>query len=349
MTMVEVRVGGTRLSSFQRGTMQFSFNELVSMFEVEYAVTAREEKQRALFVGDKVEVYVGSRLAISGYVDTTDDEDTPEGLRLRAAGRSKSADLADCSAEKKKFSNQFLSDIASALARPFGVEVLVTGDQGAKLPSFAVQVGESVGEAINRAAQLRGLHPYAWSDKLVLASAGGVGKPVVLTRGYAPLIRTARTDSWYDRYSHYIFKGQVPSSDTAWGKNAAQLKTLVIDPHVKRYRPLLVQVATSGPGDLKTRAEVIRNQRAGQGQRVVVVCAGLTAPSGEVWSPNMRVSITNDVLALNDVLTVAAVRMRFGEQGNDQTELELLPPSAFDTGQVRELKAKQQKVKYTKP
>jgi prophage tail gpP-like protein len=348
VTAVEVRVGGTRLSSFQRGTLNFSMSELTASFDIEYAVTSREEKERALFVGDAVSVYVGSALALSGYVDSTDDEDSANGLRLRASGRSKSADLADCSGVKKTYANQKVSVLAREIAKPFGIGVEVLGNEGAAIARFSVQIGESAGDAIVRAGALRGLHPYAVRDKLVLATAREAGEAVILTRGTAPLMRTARADSWFERYSHYIFKGQVPSSDAAWGKNAAQLKSLVVDTTIKRYRPLLVQVATTGPGDLKTRAEVIRNQRAGQGQRVVASVAGLVAPNGQLWEPNMRVHVVNPVLAVNDTLLVSSVRMRFGEAVGDETELELMLPSAFETGQVRELKS-HAKVKWTKP
>jgi prophage tail gpP-like protein len=339
-SQVEVQVGGLRLKSFQRGALQFSLNEMTASFDIEYALPDRTTSERPLFPGDRVAVYIDGELVIDGYVDTTDDDDGPDSLALRAAGRSRSADLVDCSAEKHGFSGQTALAIARAIASPFDVPVEISDGAlpGPVFPNFSVQRGETAGDAIRRATQLRGLYPFARGRGLELARVFAEG-PVdtVLERGKEPLRRTGRSDSWYARYSAYVFRGQVPSTDQAWGAKASQLKHAVTDPEITRYRPLLVQVEAHGIGDLRTRATVVKNQRAGEGERVVCQCTGLVTTEGKPWRPNMRVRLINPVLDINDALVVSTVRMRFGEQQPTETDLELARPESFDIGDYKAL------------
>lgn len=336
---VEVRADGKRFAAFQSGSIQLSLGELAGAFEVEYALTSRQGGGRALLPGERVEVWVDGAMLIGGYIDTIDDEDNPERLRLRASGRSAGADLVDSSAEHKSFTNQRIDQIAQALAAPFHVTVTAEGNMGDPFPRFSVQKGETVADAIQRGAQLRGLYALPVGAGVVLAQPGA-GRAVRLERGRAPLMQTGRSDSWYARHSHYVFKGQVPSTDEAFGPKASQLKTSVVDEAITRYRPLLLHVAGHGVGDLATRAAVVRNQRAGQGQTVTLLCSGLSAPGAGPWRPNLVVSVENKVLGLtgDDALLVSQVRMSFGDAQPEQTEVSLNPPSAFDVGKYKALR-----------
>lgn len=337
---VEVRVGGLRLSSFQRGSLQFSLTELTASFDIEYAMADRNSNERPLFAGDAVEVLIDGISVLDGYVDTIDDEDGPDALTLRAAGRSRTSDLADCSAEHASFKGQTILTIARAIAAQFDVSVELDSEDGPgdPFPSFHIQKGEMAGDALMRAAQLRGFYPNPRGRELLLTSIRPDG-PVdtLLERGQAPLLRTGRSDSWYTRFSTYIFRGQVPSTDEAWGKDASQLKHAVIDEEITRYRPLLVQVEAHGIGDLRTRATVVKNQRAGQGERITCTCAGLVTNEDRPWRPGMRVRLSNPALAINDALIVSQVRMQFGEAQPTTTELELARPEAFTIGKYKAL------------
>lgn len=345
---VEVSVAGVRYSGWQRGSIQLTMGELANNFDLEYVASGKRMADRALYPGDEVDVRVAGESVLRGYVDTTDDEDAAEDLKLRVGGRSKTCDLVDCSAPTQGFSNQTAVQIAAAIAKPFGVVVRGEGDPGAPLPRFSVQKGETCSDAILRATQARGLYPFTVGGDLVVARAGALRSTTRLQRGKAPLLRTARSDSWYSRYSEYVFRGQIRSTDVVYGKAASTLKTSVLDPEINRFRPLLIQVEAHGPGDLKTRAEVARNQRIGGGQRVTATVLGLVDADGKPWRPNVLVDIDNPVLGLKSTLLVSVVRMRFGEDGGDETELELVPLEAYDIGKNRAAKEKRARGVYTK-
>lgn len=352
---VEVSVGGVKYSGWQRGSIQLTMSELANNFDLEYLASnlragSRTEADRALYAGDAVTVRVDGHDVIRGYVDTTDDEDAAEDVRLRVGGRSATADLVDCSAAKVQLHRQTALGIAQAVAKPFGIAVRAESDVGEVYPSFSVQQGETAADVITRAAQPRGLYPYAVGGDLVLARAGSVRTSTRLSRGVPPLLRTARSDSWYARYSEYVFRGQVRATDNAHGRAASQLKQAVTDPEITRYRPLLIQVEAHGAGDIKTRAEVARNQRIGQGRRVTCVVLGLTTAEGTPWRPNLLVDVDNPALGVRETMLTSVVRMRFGEGEAEETELELMPPIAFDIGKNRVAHEKApRRGTYTKP
>ncbi len=345
---VEVSVAGVRYAGWQRGTLQLTMQELANSFDLEYIASGKRMTDRALYAGDEVLVRVNGEAVLGGYVDTTDDEDAADDLRLRAGGRSKTCDLVDCSAPVQAFSNQTAVQIAEAIAKPFGIVVRGESDPGDPLPRFSVQKGETCADAILRATGPRGLYPYAVGADLVIGRAGAVRSSTRLVRGTPPLLRSSRSDSWYSRYSEYVFRGQMRATDVAFGKAVSQLKTSVVDPEITRFRPLLIQVEAHGAGDLKTRAEVARNQRIGQAQRVLATVVGLTDADGKPWRPNTLVDFANPVLGIEAPLLVSVVRMRFGEGEGDETELELVPVEAFDIGKNRAAREKPARRVYAK-
>jgi prophage tail gpP-like protein len=91
-----------------------------------------------------------------------------------------------------------------------------------------------------------------------------------------------------------------------------------------------MQAETHGPGDLRTRAEVERNQRAGKAERITATVEGHRTSEGRIWRPNLLVGFSNPVLGVDATLIVSAVRLRFGEKEPEVTELELKRPETYD-------------------
>jgi prophage tail gpP-like protein len=327
---IEMRVGGKRMSSFMRGTVQLTMQEPANSFDVTYKADGRAMSERVIYEGDEVELWLDDELLVSGFVDTVDDEDLDSEVRLRATGRSRTSDLIDCSAEHVSFTNAKAGTIAARIAAPYGIRVGIEGDEGAPFPSFATQKGETCMDGIGRVCAKRGLYPYAIGRDLVLGRVGAVATDTRLVRGELPLMKSSRSSSWYQRYSEYIFRGQVPSTDHAWGKKAAQLKHGVRDETITRHRPLLIHIEAHGAGDLKLRAEAERNQRAGRGEQILATVQGLRTAEGRAWRPNTLVPFRNAVLGVDATVLATVVRMRFGEREPEACELELTRPEAFD-------------------
>jgi prophage tail gpP-like protein len=326
---VTLHVQGQRLSGFASGTVQLSMEAAFNSFEVEYVAGGKMPGERVVYCGDPCSVSIDGEVILGGYCDAINDEDAHDRLTLRATGRSKTCDVADCSAVHKHFSGQRVSQIARTLAKEVGVTVRLVGDEGAPFESWHVQTGETIIDAILRACGKRGLYAYCVGEELVLARAGTTETKTKLVRGHN-ILRWTRADSWEQRFSEYVFRGQVPSTDGAWGSKATQLKHMVKDAGVNRHRPLALQVEAHGPGDVRTRAEVERNQRAVRGESITCRVSGHTTVEGYVWRPNVLVAVKNPVLGVDAKLLVVTARLRFGESEDDDTELTLARPEGFD-------------------
>lgn len=106
----------------------------------------------------------------------------PARHEVTVTGRDKTGDLLDCSAKVGEHLGQRLEAIVAALAKPYGIGVSVITDTGAVFERFAPNVGDSVGECIERLCRQRGV--LAWANGLgnVVIGRGTVGRPVATLR-----------------------------------------------------------------------------------------------------------------------------------------------------------------------
>jgi len=332
---IKLTVNGKDFTGFEGGSVLLTMEDATNSFDLEYVADGKRPGARGIFCGDECELSIdagkGFESLIKGFVDTTDDEDDASAIRLRCAGRSKTADLVDCSAITKpgSWKKAGLAKIANDIAKPFGVRVTIDGSAGGPFENFSVTKGETPYEAIQRAATKRGLYVFSVGDGLVIAKAGSKSSGAVLERGKNILVRSSRTDSWYSRFSEYIYRGQVRGTDSAPGKKASQNKASVKDATINRYRPLLLQSYGSAD-ELKLRAEVERNQRAGRGEVVTALVDGWGTPSGKLWRPNTTVHFANSVLGVDGELLIVTANFRFGPDVSRETELRLMKKEAFD-------------------
>jgi prophage tail gpP-like protein len=178
-------------------------------------------------------------------------------------------------------------------------------------------------------AQHRGKIPYCVGGDLVLASVGSARTQTALVRGVPPLMRSTRSDSWAERYSHYVYCTQAAGTDDRFGKAAAHIVHKVQDGGITRYRPLFLEVDALHKGELELRATIDRNQRAGRGEQIKVLVDGWLTVEGTTWRPNTLVRYRNPVLGVDADLLVSTVRFHFGAELAQETELVLCRPEAF--------------------
>lgn len=209
---------------------------------------------RKVVPGDRCEVWIGADLVVTGYVDATPISYDGSAVSVSVQGRSKTADLVDCSPitsgtlsaptlawgatsglpgglvpikvpvqASAQWRRQKLETIAAALAAPYGVRVLSEVSTGAVIAEHHVQVGESVFESIDRMLRLRQIlsSDNARGD-LVLVSPGSAGRASTrLELGVNVLSASASLD-FSGVYSEYVCKGQRSGSDDAFGADVAE-------------------------------------------------------------------------------------------------------------------------------
>ena len=281
--------------------------------------------------GAPVVVAIGGEPLITGYVDELSSDISGDSHSITVSGRSKTADLVDCSALNKpgSWSNRSLEAIAQEIATPFGVTLSVEAATGAPFKKFALQQGESAWEAIERMLKQRGLLGItnaAGNLRLVSPKPGAAGETI--TQGREPMAIRGRHDV-SERFSRYIAKGQAAGDDQANGDVVAGPKGEASDPGVGRYRPLIVMAEDQATtASLETRAKWEATVRAAKAQDAVVKLPNWRRSSGALWTPMQLVNLDAPSAWINDSMMVVSTAFRIDDSGKS-VELTLARPEAY--------------------
>lgn len=313
---------------------------------------------KAIRPGDACVVAVNGQAVITGWVDDVQPKYDATTHEVTFVGRSRTNDLVDCSAihSPGQWRGVSLETIARDLAGPFKVGVVVDTATGAPFSDFSIQQGETVFEAIERMARMRGL--ILTDDNLgnLVITRARRGRATGTLRhrrdnGDANnILSGSGTFNVQSRFSQYIVKGQSPGSDE-WAREAStEVKSEVVtDGNVGRYRPLLLVSEASADGVSATdRARWERARRGGKSVALEYRVQGWTQDgTGALWVPNQLVAVEDDFLGVWGALLVAQVTYEIGASGTTTT-MRLHPPEAFELlSEMPEAGAKGSTVKGT--
>lgn len=357
---VELRVGGTLHRGFIGGSIVRSLEQPASSFDLDYSPTATEGRAWPIEEGDECEIQIDGETILTGFVDRSEVQYDSDRIEYRVSGRSLVCDLVDCNTGAKTWRNKALTDIAVELADGFRCGVAVLGDNGAPVGTFIraraatpatatkpaqaarraytrfkTNAGETVIEAIRRAAGLRGLHLFDSPDGILVISLVGTDSANV-TLGYNTprVLKGSRSGDWSGRFSTYHFCGQTSATDELTGKAGRQLLGEVDDPALTsrdRHRPkIIVKRGGGGRQDLGEQAVLERNRNAGRSERLRYTVNGWHDGNGDAWAPGTFVDVDDEKLRVQGRMIVVSARYRFGPEEPFQVELELTWPEAFD-------------------
>ncbi|MEN6330799.1 MAG: phage baseplate assembly protein [Smithella sp.] len=285
-----------------------------------------------ILADDACRVLIGSTTVITGYVDEANPEYDAKSHSLNITGRDATGDLVDCSAIYKsgQWSGADLLKIAKDLCSPFGINVQADVDVGKKFAKFALQEGETVFEAIERAARQRGVLLLSdGAGGLLITRAGESRIDAALIKG-ENIERASGTFSHKERYSQYIIKGQAPGGDVfAEPSHHAQLKAKSEDEMVRRYRPLIIYAEQGDGSTYKDRATWERNVRAGRSARLQYTVTGWEYKPGKLWLPNRIVPAKDSYIGVDMDMLITRCTYTLDDNGS-RTALELCRREAFD-------------------
>jgi prophage tail gpP-like protein len=330
---VALEIGGKGYLGWTEIAIERAIDAMVGSFDL---TLASKDKTGAedwpIEEGAVCRVLLGGEVLITGYVDSVKRSIAAEERGIAVRGRDKAADLVDCSAIHKpgSWKDQKLEAIAKALAAPFGIEIKVTGDTGAKFKRFAVQPGETVFAAIDRMARYRGLVAYSPGDGTVLIGNPDSGaRSGRIEEGVNMKLADMETDV-SDRFSQYVVKGQSSGDDNRHGKAVAQVKGEAKDAGVTRYRPLLViGEDQTDAASARKRAEWEAAVRSGRAKRLTVTVPGWLTDEGKVWAPGARSAVKIPSCKVEGDLLIERVAIRRNAEDGTVTELGLVPPAAW--------------------
>lgn len=298
--------------------------------------------------GDAVEVRIGSDLVVTGYVDATPVDYDGSGYTLQIRGRSKTADLVDCSADNPggQWRGRKAEDIAAELAARHGVDVVNETDTGAVIPDHQIQQGETAFESLDRLGRARQiLITDDEHGRAVIASPGSGGSAATRLELGVNIRSGSAGFDFSEVYSHYQVKGQRSGSDEAFGTDVAAGAGTATDTSLKRRRVLIVR--QSGQADSTTcaaRAGYEQQVRSAKANEIRYTVAGWRqTPGGPLWKPNQSVLVVDPIMEVNGELLVSEVIFSLDEQGQ-RTELVVVPAAGLatkpDTAKKRAAKGK---------
>jgi len=332
----ELRIGGKKFSGWTAASVTRSLTELAHKYTVTLTDKWVQDMEAVpIEEGDPVQVWIGTHLITSGYIDEESLTYNSTERTLSFTGRSKTGDLVDCTAIHKggQWRKKKLLQIVTDICEPFGIDVTArTGlDLGKAFtnPNFKLQEGETAFSAIARAARMRGVLTLTdGGGNLFIDRAGGAHRVFTkLERGVNILSATKKTNG-RERFKEYTVKTQASGNDDMFGK-ATSIHRHATDAGVNRYRPLTVQVDNEDSGtELQKRVNWERNVRAGKAKSYSCVVEGWEHANG-IWKPNTLVRVLDPDARLDDELLIAMVKLTRDSQGT-RSELGLTFPEAFD-------------------
>ena len=295
--------------------------------------------------GDSCVVTIDGVGIISGYVDDSSGSYEGNSHSLEATGRSKAGDLCDCSAifQGGRWKQATLTQIATDLCQPFGLEVIADTDVGNAIPVFSIEPGETVYSALDRAARLRGILVTSDAGGNVRLTRAGQTKSATQIAYGANVKSSSKRSSWKDRFSFYQLLGQSQGNDNWNGTAAAHISATANDPYVKRYRPLQVNIQEQGTAGLQQHVQWEANVRAGRSARYTYRVPGWYCAEG-VWQPNVMVSVEDPNWGLEEDLLIVTVELSRSAEGTI-AELELAPRAAFDLVQFPARKVRRKAIR----
>lgn len=324
-------IGGDRHEGFVSGSVRQTFGATLAAttFQVAYAARADERSDPVVIeAGDAVTLCVGDEDLVRGFVVDDGDGYDARSRNLTVSGASRVQDLIDCSAvvRSRVLHGQTLFEIARALTDGYEIRIDDRVQADEPIERFAIQEGESIADALMRAARLRGVVLADLGGDLVITRVGQERTATAIERG-VNLLRGQRTRSWRERFSEYRFRGQTRTTDDAYGTDALHIGQRVSDLGVTRLRRLVVQAQTDRREDIGRRAILERNARAGRSERLTYEVAGWTCAEG-LWRPNTRVRVVDDQFEVDAELLIVGVTHVFDDR-RYRTTLELTRPEAF--------------------
>jgi prophage tail gpP-like protein len=281
--------------------------------------------------GQSCELWFGGDKMLTGWIDAAPIAYDATSIKVSVKGRSKTADLVDCSAPDKPGQYMGLSvlSLASELARPFGVSV--RSESGLQDPISDVQVeqGETAFNVLDKVLRLRALLATDDGDgNLVLTRAGGVRNATALVLGENILTGQAERDA-AKRFRTYIVKGQRSGSDEDFGVSASEGEGSATDSAIRAQRRKVT--VASGQADGRMCADQAAWECAsafGNSWKATYTVQGWRQGDGALWAPNSNVFVDDDLIGFKTELLIGEVEYSLSESGTICT-LTVAPPGAW--------------------
>ena len=364
--IVRVRTGGRELTGWTSVQITAGITMAARSFTVGITFAWPQVKDviTGIKTGDPVEVWIGDEPVLTGFVFSTPLSYGPESLQASISGRSRTADIVDCSPaawlpgdvpqadstawtsvravspagtiisaaspKAAQWKNQKIEQIAADLCAPYGIEVVLQTETGDPVTMHAIDPGETAFDSIDRllaSGQLFAMDDEAGRLVITLPGAGGSAAGGLET-GVNILTGSCQRDAT-GIFSDYVVTGQMAGSDAAFGASTLQVMASQKDELASRFR--LLELAPSGEMTLDLCQQIgafeSRRRRALL-QSATFTVVGWRDALGNLWRPNTMVHVKDSFFGIDADLLIAEVQYALSDQGRIAT-LNVAPIEAF--------------------
>jgi prophage tail gpP-like protein len=298
----------------------------------------------AFYPGDAFDLSVDGERVITGYIDAIAPSYSATDSAIGVSGRSKTGQIVDCSVVgKKRFNDLRIEQIAAKLCAPYGVEVrtdLPPGDTtGEPVRRFVAEQGETVFEAIERAARLRSLLIFDDAEGRLVLRQGAPGSfPLAIGTELERGRNILNADASFDLsgvFNEYRIKSQTAGDDQDFGNAVTGIEALGIDGAAFGGKPRILVLSTDSGANRKralARAQWEAAQRWGRSTSIEVRVRGWYDTEDQLYQPGTLVRLVDPFLRVDSDLLLVNVSLTLNN--SEQVAALTLAP---ETGYYAEL------------
>lgn len=341
MSELTLVVGGFRYAGWKSIRVTRSIESIAGSFSLD--VSDRwdgDEAPWTIVEEDPCRVEIDGIVVIDGYIDKRSLSLSATQRALSYSGRDRAGALVDCSAivdagsvSKKKwtFYNVDLVEVATAIAKPFGIPVSVQAGLGsvlAKNKKVVLSPGDTCFEVISRIAAAAGVLVVSDAAGGIVITRAGTTRAAPLIQGQNILSASVEYDA-SDRFYRYLLSTQIPGTDEASG-DTTRVQAEAIDKGVRRPERVILIRPEKGynTADSRRRADWEARIRAARAEKVTVSVQGWRQPSGALWPINTLTRVVAPSIGVDGDLLISQVEYSVGD-GGQVTQLGLVRPDAF--------------------
>lgn len=332
---VRLTVDGMIYGGWKSLTFRRSLEECCAAFSLE--VTEKwpgTDARRPIKRGAAYSMSLGGDEVAAGYVDGTPRSYGTDMHSVSVKARCGLADIVDCAAivdGPHEFSNIGLAEIAARLCKPYGVSVQTQCDLGAPFPRFAIQPGETVWSALDRAMRMRAVLAHSDARHTLVFTRAGLGGTAAGSLQLGQNVKSATGEfSFEQRFSDIIVRGQQESADDLDTTSEMQAEGRAHDAAVMRYRPtVIVGETVAADQTLTERAEWHKAVAYGRSATATYTVQGWRDAGGALWRPNTTVPVRDDYLEINEPLLIVSTELQLSPEGGTTATLTVSHPSAY--------------------
>lgn len=337
MSDVQLLLNGEIYSGWKSVKIGRSLDMLANTFELTLTDN-QAAKARTIKLGSPCRIRIDGETVITGYVDRIRPRHNSKSRGIEVSGRSKTADLVDCSLPIDSFGrlqqkNQTLLQLAQFVTGHFGINTSSEVSDLLAITIADISPGQTAFEFIEGHTRQAAVMPVTDPDgNLVLMRAGTTRLDTALILGEN--IKEGEGEfSHRDRFSSYYFPAQAAGNDYMNGEESSHIVGRASDASM-RFRPFVLQVDTSSQEDTKRRAQWEANVRYGRSRQATYIVNGWRH-ADDLWRPNRNVLVLDEWMGFTgkdgkgEWLMIGTVEYLFDERG-ERSRLTVMPREAYD-------------------